>query len=74
MFTQCIQSSNMDNNYTAYGGTSLSVSFVSVILLFIGSVPDGVKVVAGIVSIIAGLMATRYYYYATKEKKQNLKK
>jgi hypothetical protein len=33
-----------------------------------------VKVVTGVVAIIAGFFASRYHYYATKEKKERLKR
>lgn len=64
----------MDGNQTMYGGPSLSVSLGGVMFLFIGhDIGDILKGIAAIVSIAAGIMALRYYHYATKEKKQNLK-
>lgn len=40
----------------------------------IAAAKDVIGVVAGCFSIVAGFMAIRYYYFAIKEKKQNLKK
>lgn len=63
------------NHYSMHGGTSFLVSLGGVIFLFISShdIGDILKGIAAVVSIAAGVMAFRYYYYAIKEKKQNLK-
>lgn len=59
-----------------YGNASLAVSVIMGVFAFISSqnVIDLVKGAAALISVIAGVMAIRYYHYATKEKKQALKK
>jgi hypothetical protein len=34
----------------------------------------GLKVITGIGALVSAILAARYYWYATKEKKQSLKK
>jgi uncharacterized membrane-anchored protein len=67
----------MDNNGTP--GSGLVASIVSVfsgIMAWI-SLKDTqviITIIAGMVGIASGIFAIRYYIYATREKKQNLKK
>jgi membrane associated rhomboid family serine protease len=60
-------------SFGGFGG--FLISFLSAILAWI-SIKDAQVIVAfcaSVVAIISGVMAIRYYYFATKEKKQNLK-
>ena len=62
----------MDNNdYSGHGNVSLAVSLIAGMFAWIGSysLPEVIKSLSMIVSIIAGIMAIRYYYYATKKQR-----
>jgi len=64
----------MDNNSNVgYGHLSLMISVLSGIISWFGTIDVGeaIKGAAGIVSIGAGIMAMRYYYYATIKAKKN---
>lgn len=69
----------INDNYTTNLGNGHMSAIVSVILgIFTWMTPEGVdlfiKIVVGLASIGTALMAMRYYWFATKEKKANLKK
>lgn len=62
----------MDNNhYGEHGHIALAVSFITGFFAWIGShsLSEFAKGLSMVVSIGAGLMAIRYYYYATKKNK-----
>lgn len=62
-----------DNNVNIGNGhISLLVSLLNTSLLYISwpALGEFVKIAAGIVSIFAGVMAIRYYYYATIKQKK----
>jgi len=61
----------MDNHNADQGNISLLISIITGMLAWIGSYSLGevFKGVSMAVSIIAGIMAIRYYYYATKKQK-----
>lgn len=60
-----------NNNYVGHGHASLAVAIIMGILARIDmqSVSDTLKDISVVVSIAAGIMAFRYYYYATKKHK-----
>lgn len=63
----------MDNdNNIGHGHASLSISVLCGIITWLNTinVSEAIKGVAGIVSIAAGIMAIRYYYYATIKAKK----
>jgi hypothetical protein len=63
----------MDNNQNVeHGHVSLAVSLVGAVFAWINghNVSETVKAMAGLVSIVAGVMAIRYYYYATIKAKK----
>lgn len=54
---------------------SMIVSFFMSIYAFIlADVQGAAALIASLIAIVSGVFAARYYYYAAKEKKQNLKK
>jgi hypothetical protein len=58
----------MDNNSNVeFGHLSLVVSILTGIISWIGTidVSEFIKSTAGVVAIAAGIMAIRYYYFAT---------
>lgn len=59
------------NNYGDQGNVYLAVSIIAGIFNWIGSytLPEVFKGISMAVSIGAGIMAIRYYYYATKKQK-----
>jgi glucan phosphoethanolaminetransferase (alkaline phosphatase superfamily) len=59
------------NDYSGHGNVSLAVSLIAGMFAWIGSysLPEVIKSLSMIVSIIAGIMAIRYYYYATKKQR-----
>lgn len=61
----------MDNHQVEYGHISLAVSILSGIIAWINMLEAAelIKNGAGIISMAAGVMAIRYYYYATKKNK-----
>lgn len=67
----------MDNNHThpLLGVLYLIVSIFGTIYAWVSiiALKDLIGIVAGFISTGAGIMAIRYYYFATKEKKKNLK-
>lgn len=66
----------MDHNHNAgYGGTSLLVSLAGTVFAFISlnGIDEILRGIAAVVSIAAGFMAIRYYYYVIKEKKESIK-
>ena len=62
----------MDHNYGEHGHISLAIALISGMFAWIGSytLPDVVKGLSMLVSIVAGIMAIRYYYYATKKQQK----
>jgi 5-bromo-4-chloroindolyl phosphate hydrolysis protein len=58
----------MEHNYAGQGHVSLGVSIIMGILARI-DVGEFLKNGSVVISIIAGIMAIRYYYYATKKQK-----
>lgn len=63
----------MDNNNSLeFGHASLMISILTGIVSWIGTIDVGefIKNAAGIVSFAAGLMAIRYYYFATIKAKK----
>lgn len=62
----------MENHQVEYGHISLAVSILSGIIAWINTleVAELIKNGAGVVSMLAGVMAIRYYYYATKKNKK----
>ena len=60
------------NNDLQYGHISLLVSLLTGFFAWLGSLNAGevLKGLSLIVSIGAGIMAIRYYYYATKKAKK----
>ncbi len=50
---------------------SLSSGFIAFVSM--GTIQTIVPLVASGIAIMSGVMAIRYYWYATKEKKQNMK-
>lgn len=66
----------MDNNLTPGSGTT--ATFLSIFsgifcVITLKDVQAIVTITAGMVGIVSGLYAARYWRIATKEKKQNLK-
>lgn len=60
----------MDHNtYAGNANTSFFISAVSAVLSF-ANAGEAVKSLAGLVSIVTGVMAIRYYYHATKKLKK----
>lgn len=62
----------MDHNHNGeHGHVALAVSLITGFFAWIGgqSMGEALKVISGVVSIGAGLMAIRYYYFATKKHK-----
>lgn len=62
-----------DNNHNLeHGHASLAVSILTGIMAWIGAhtISEIAKTGAAVISIAAGIMAIRYYYYATKKTKQ----
>lgn len=61
------------NHELSHGHASLAVSLIGGIISWINGIPVGeaVKLIAGIVSIGAGIMAIRYYHYATIKAKKH---
>lgn len=63
----------MDNNNELQNGhISMLVSIITATLAWIGShdISELIKGAAGIVAIVSGVMAIRYYYYATIKAKK----
>jgi hypothetical protein len=60
-----------DQNIT--GPASLIVSLASGLFCFIAStdISEVIRGIAGLVSIAAGVMAIRHYYYSTKKNKSS---
>lgn len=65
-----------NNNSVSNGHTSLLISILSASVAWIDaqSVDLGVKLFSSSVSLVAGLMAIRYYHYNTKRIKDELEK
>lgn len=62
----------MDNNdYVGNGNAAMAVSLIFGFIAWVGTfnIGDVLKVTSMAVSIVAGIMAIRYYYYATKKQK-----
>jgi len=57
----------MENNHVGDGHAALAVSILMGIFARI-DVAETLKTVSLVISITAGLMAIRYYYYSTKKK------
>lgn len=65
----------MDNHhYAGHGHISLLVSILMGVFAWVGALDfsEVLKIAAGLVSVVAGIMAIRYYYYATKKIKNNV--
>ena len=62
-----------NNNYAEHGHVSLIVTLLSGVFAWLSSHEFGevIRTTAGLIAIISGVMAVRYYYYATKKQKQN---
>lgn len=63
----------MDNNHNVdHGHVSLAIAMITGVFAWISShnVSEIFKTIAAVVSIGAGLMAIRYYYYATIKAKK----
>jgi len=53
---------------------SATLSFMTGSLTWFSTNGDSItKIITALVSIVTGFFASRYYYYAIKEKRQNLK-
>jgi hypothetical protein len=65
-----------NNNSVSNGHTSLLISVLSGSVAWVDaqSVDMGVKIFSSCVSLVAGLMAIRYYHYNTKRVKNELEK
>lgn len=66
----------MNNNPAEYGGISLcGFVFLGIVSWF---TPENIdltlKVLTGVGALVSASLAARYYWYATKEKKESLKK
>lgn len=63
-----------DNNTLEHGHISLAISIITGAFAWISShnISETVKIVSMILSCGAGLMAMRYYYFATKRVKKKL--
>lgn len=62
----------MDHNHNGeHGHIALAVSLITGIFAWISSqnISEVIKVLSMLISIGAGCMAIRYYYYATKKQK-----
>lgn len=61
-----------DNHSLEYGHISLAVAIFGTVFGWISShnISENVKMISFIISGCAGLMAMRYYYYATKKVKR----
>lgn len=60
--------STMDNNNEVQNGTlSMLISIITATIAWIGThdLSELIRGFAGLVAIISGIMAIRYYYYAT---------
>lgn len=57
------------NHITGHGHASLLISLISGVIAWVNlhTVPELLKTGSAFVSIFAGIMAIRYYYYATKK-------
>lgn len=65
--------STMDNNHNVENGhISALVSILSATFAWIAShdISEMIKGIAGMVAIVSGIMAIRYYYYATIKAKK----
>lgn len=63
----------MDNHdYAGQGNVSLAITFIFGFIAWVDthSLSEFLKNLSVVISSIAGLMAIRYYYYATKKNKQ----
>lgn len=64
------------NNPAENGNLSLcGTVFLGIVSWFSPQNIDlGLKVITGMGALVSAILAARYYWYATKEKKENLKK
>lgn len=64
------------NHSAESGNTSLLSSIVLGIISWLTpeNIDMSVKIVTGLGALISAVLAARYYWYATKEKKESLKK
>jgi hypothetical protein len=61
----------MENNYSGNGNVSLAICGITGVFSWLADQSFGelLKYISMVVSIVAGLAAIRYYYYATKKQK-----
>ena len=57
------------------GNISFLISiFLGILSYIIGNIDMVLKISVAVASVAAGIMAVRYHYYATKEKKEEIKR
>lgn len=63
----------MEHNHPLGASVALCVTFITGFLGWINwsSMEEWFKMVSLIISMVAGIMAVRYYYYATKNSKRD---